>query len=403
MVKRFSYLKFIALGLIGSLIFSLQSFSQIREKADVKKKVILPDIPGYVTLKCDFHMHTVFSDGHVWPTFRVNEALRDGLDVISLTEHIDFEGFPDELKRDYNKSYAIAADAAKNTGLLVIKGVEISPRVPPYHNNALFVKDANILPIEYMKSGKKKFVMKDVMTHAQLIAPFLEVSKQGAFVFYNHPGYSWWDKRDTAIFTSFHQELLDKKILAGVEVANSGVYNIIAHRLAMKYNLTMLCNTDEHYDLYPRYQDTHRPMTLVFAVYKTEESVKEALVARRTAVYFDDFLIARQEQAEAFFKAAIQVTTEKKLRNGEPIFVINLFNNSDLPLKIQASADYNIEKFPMGQAMLTPHDTTQIILKAIWEYPKEIALKMTVTNILISPDEPLKSRFVFLTSEERKK
>jgi len=40
-------------------------------------------------------MHTVFSDGHVWPSFRVNEAIRDGLDVISLTEHIDYEGFPE--------------------------------------------------------------------------------------------------------------------------------------------------------------------------------------------------------------------------------------------------------------------------------------------------------------------
>lgn len=34
------------------------------------KKISIPDIPGYQTLKGDFHMHTVFSDGHVWPTFR---------------------------------------------------------------------------------------------------------------------------------------------------------------------------------------------------------------------------------------------------------------------------------------------------------------------------------------------
>ncbi len=71
---------------------------------DKKDSIRLPDIPGYQTLKCDFHMHTVFSDGHVWPSFRVNEAERDGLDVISLTEHIDFEGYPDEVKRNYNKA-----------------------------------------------------------------------------------------------------------------------------------------------------------------------------------------------------------------------------------------------------------------------------------------------------------
>jgi hypothetical protein len=27
----------------------------------------LPDIPGYQTLKADFHVHTDFSDGSVWP------------------------------------------------------------------------------------------------------------------------------------------------------------------------------------------------------------------------------------------------------------------------------------------------------------------------------------------------
>ena len=41
-----------------------------------------PDVPGYLTLKCDLHMHTVFSDGSVWPNIRVQEALRDGLDAI---------------------------------------------------------------------------------------------------------------------------------------------------------------------------------------------------------------------------------------------------------------------------------------------------------------------------------
>lgn len=396
-------LKKAPLILVPCLVLSLLASAQIQEKDDMQKKVSLPNIPGFQTLKGDFHMHTVFSDGHVWPSFRVNEALRDGLDVISLTEHIDYEGFPDELKRDYNKSYQIAAEAAKGKGLLVIRGVEISPRVSPYHNNALFVKDANILPIGYMKSGKKQFVMKDSMTHEQLIAPFLEAKKQDAFVFYNHPGYSWWDKKDTAIFTSFHKELLEKNILAGVEVANSGVYNIIAHRLAMKYNLTMFCNTDEHYDMYARYAKTHRPMTLVFAKDKTESSIKEAMIARRTAVYFDDFLIARQSEAEAFFKAAVKVTTEKKVRNGEPIFELSMFNNSDIPFKIRASADYNIEKFPMGLATLAPHDTTTMILKAIWQYPKQILLKMTVQNILVTPDEALKTQFVFIPNEEKKK
>ena len=51
----------------------------------------IPDIPGYQTLICDFHMHTVFSDGRVWPTVRVDEAWREGLDAIAITDHLEYQ------------------------------------------------------------------------------------------------------------------------------------------------------------------------------------------------------------------------------------------------------------------------------------------------------------------------
>ncbi len=240
--------------------------AQLQEVDDVKRHISLPDIPGFKTLKCDFHMHTVFSDGHVWPSFRVSEALRDGLDAISITEHTDYKGYPDDVSHDLNRSYDIASDAAKGKNILIIKGVEISPRVPPYHNNALFLTDAN-LPFGYMKIATHgQFIMKDTPTHEELLAPFIEAKKQGAFIVFNHPGnMPDWVVHDTAVFTDFHKELYANKMLSGIEVVNSGVYNVTAHRLAMQYNLTMMCNTDEHYDMYPRYQKTHRPMTLVFA------------------------------------------------------------------------------------------------------------------------------------------
>lgn len=33
----------------------------------------------------------VFSDGNVWPTVPVQEAWRDGLDVIALSEHAEYQ------------------------------------------------------------------------------------------------------------------------------------------------------------------------------------------------------------------------------------------------------------------------------------------------------------------------
>jgi len=380
-----SYSKRLLMLLIGSV----SSFSVAQTS-----EITIPDVPGFVTLKCDFHMHTVFSDGHVWPTFRVNEAVRDGLDAISLTEHIDYEGFPEVVDRDYNKSYEIAREAADKKGLIVIRGAEISPRVPPYHNNALFLTDANIIPSEYMKDGKKKFVMKDSITHDELMGPFLEVQRQGAFVSYNHPGYAWWDKKDTAIFTSFHHELLEKGILNGVEVVNSGRYNILAHKLAIKYDLTMLCNTDEHYDMYPRYADSHRPMTLVFAKERSEEGIKEALFAKRTALYFGDYIVARQPEAEGLFKASVTATSKFEMRNGEPILKVTLENHSSIPFETMLKADYDVELFPLGQVKIPAKDSVEVILKSLWDYPAQVKLDVAVMNVLISPGEALKTDFI---------
>ncbi|HBG87129.1 MAG TPA: hypothetical protein DEG09_08890 [Marinilabiliaceae bacterium] len=47
-----------------------------------RKEIRIPNVLGYQTLKCDFHMHTIFSDGDVWPAVRVQEAWEEGLDAI---------------------------------------------------------------------------------------------------------------------------------------------------------------------------------------------------------------------------------------------------------------------------------------------------------------------------------
>ena len=50
-----------------------------------RKEIILPEVNGYNVYKADLHTHTVFSDGHVLPKFRMNEAWQDGLDVVAVT------------------------------------------------------------------------------------------------------------------------------------------------------------------------------------------------------------------------------------------------------------------------------------------------------------------------------
>ncbi len=129
-----------------------------------------PNILGYQTLKCDFHQHTVFSDGEVWPSIRVREALMDNLDVISLTEHLEYQPHLGDIPhKDRNRSYQIAVKEAKNHELIIVKGSEITRAMPPGHSNAVFIEDAN------------KLIANDYLD------AFKEAKNQTAFVFWNHP------------------------------------------------------------------------------------------------------------------------------------------------------------------------------------------------------------------------
>ena len=94
------------------LVFSFLNIAQ--SKLDKHRKIIFPDIPGYKTLKCDFHEHTVFSDGHVWPTIRVMEAVKDNLDAIAVTEHLEYQPHKDDIPHpDRNRAYNIETKASE--------------------------------------------------------------------------------------------------------------------------------------------------------------------------------------------------------------------------------------------------------------------------------------------------
>jgi 3',5'-nucleoside bisphosphate phosphatase len=79
------------------LMISIHVFSQNvnkvfmpEKRVESRQEIVIPDIDGYKVMKCDFHIHTVFSDGDVWPDYRVSEAWKDGLDAIAITDHIEY-------------------------------------------------------------------------------------------------------------------------------------------------------------------------------------------------------------------------------------------------------------------------------------------------------------------------
>ena len=56
-----------------------------------KRKQFFKSPEGVFYISSDLHIHSVFSDGSVWPTIRVDEAVRDSIDLISLTEHLEYQ------------------------------------------------------------------------------------------------------------------------------------------------------------------------------------------------------------------------------------------------------------------------------------------------------------------------
>ena len=123
-----------ALAMAGNIRAQVPEFVKCEDYYDINQRTEfqIPDIGGFVTLTSDLHIHTVFSDGAVWPSTRVQEAWNDGLDVIAITDHIEYRPYRNYLNADLNESYRIAAAAAGSDGVLVIHGTEITRSVRPH-------------------------------------------------------------------------------------------------------------------------------------------------------------------------------------------------------------------------------------------------------------------------------
>ena len=279
------------------------------------KKLQFPNIDGYITLKGDFHTHTVFSDGSVWPTVRVDEAVREGLDVLALTEHLEYRPHKQDITADHNRSHELVVNQAKSKKLILIKGSEITRGMPPGHFNALFLTDCNPLEQKEWQSA------------------FDEAKRQKAFFFWNHPG---WERQqpDTTLWFPEHTRLYEQGCMHGIEVANGGSFFPEALEWALEKNLTMMGNSDIHAPSYyhtdPKGEE-HRTMTLLFAKERTADGVREALENRRTAVYYQDKIIGREELLRDFLQACLTV---KETRRTEKEIRLSVTNNSPLTLHL---------------------------------------------------------------------
>lgn len=281
-----------------------------------RKIVNLPDLPGFVTLKCDFHMHTMLSDGSVWPTVRVGEAYRDGLDAIAITDHVEYLPHKDYITKDHNASWKISETTARDYNIILVKGTEITRSMPPGHLNALFIQDASLIDVDSVMDAVG------------------EAIKQGAYIHWNHPGWKSQQPDGIPRMYDIHYELLKRKWLHGVEFFNHSEYYPLVMTFCKQYNLAVLANSDMHGVISEEYKgQTNRPMTLVFATARTHEALKEAMFAGRTLAYFNDMLAGKEEYARPFFHQCISVS--KPFYENDKNSYLEITNTSDIPFTLE--------------------------------------------------------------------
>ena len=379
-----------ALVLLSAGALSAQSYYQDAKNPDIlhhnernerfRKEIILPQVNGYNVYKADLHTHTIHSDGDVIPSFRVYEAWYDGLDIIAITDHIEYRSFEEKLVKyldkyvsdeykgavnhriddhplkegevmvDLNYVCREAAKYAERCGLLFIKGAEITrPGDTVGHFNALFTTDNNLIydqdPVQAVRNAKA----------------------QGALVMHNHPGW----KRTSIDYTPTELALYKEGLVDGIEVMNTDdFYPGIIDR-ALEKELFMSANTDIHQTTHLEHYGFDRPMTLILAKERTLEAVREALEARRTIAYGYNTLCGEEQLLKDFFTAGVKTSVMHKTSSFTSVALTNM-----------TSIPYVIRMEGKNQMKLDPFQTLWIKVSG-----DKTTLDREVLNMFYSKDK----------------
>lgn len=311
----------------------------IRYSRGARTEIVLPQVNGYNIYKADLHTHSAFSDGSVLPEYRVKEAWVDGLDVMAVTEHIEYrrqeskmlEYLQDYAKKgeeidnwdiinkpadkkgirvDLNYAVTLSQKAAEQYGLLIIPGTEIT-RNPQQigHYNALFTTDNNAI------------------YDADPLQSFRNAKAQGALIQHNHPGW----QRKSIDMPEFEVKAYAEGLIDGIEIMNGSDFYPGAIDRAKELGLFMSANTDVHGTTAMDYANVEvgRNMTLIFAKEKTLEAMREALEARRTLAYAFGNVAGDEQLLKDFFLACVKFEPVMKDYKNRQIFTIT--NTSSIP------------------------------------------------------------------------
>ena len=384
-------MKTLKLSLLILLVSAFSASAQIKESIlrhkpgvigdkGVRNEIYIPQVMGYNVYKADLHTHTIYSDGDMTPALRVNEAWCDGLDIIAITDHMEYRRTEREVFQymdryidpalrgkgavntnvlnrdpdskgilvDFNVGSKAAAKEAKRLGIMAIQGVEITRgKLGDY--NALFTTDNNAL------------------YDPNLEQTIRNARAQGAFIVHNHPQYS---KRTESTLPKHCEDFYAKGLIDGIELANGFTHYDRLFDYCFKGKYTPFANSDAHFLMSARFpnagKEYYRNMTLILAKDCTEESIKEALYAHRTIAYSANILIGEEELLTELFKACVEV---RKVGTDWKNLGVVVKNNSSLP--------FAVSKDGKNEYVVPANGTAIVYVRR-----GDKVLNLTVTNML---------------------
>jgi 3',5'-nucleoside bisphosphate phosphatase len=346
-----------------SLFTLLVAATAAAQPTQVRDTLPVPDVPGYKTLKCDFHMHTVFSDGEVWPITRLVEALRDGLDAIAISDHAAYNPHKDDVKPDLARPYAIARATAQQLGIVLIPAIEVNDE--DIHYNAIFLTDPNAL----VGVGLKEALVR--------------AKAQGGFAFWNHPGW-----KATPQWLPTVADLYRSGLFQGMELVNGSSFYPEAYPWIEERKLTILANSDVHRPMWERRRK--RPVTLVFALTADAAGIKEALLARRTAAWANGEVWGFEPHLAALWSGAVKPQPAEIAGTPGSGIALRLQNGSAIPFQLRYRSGPTWLKSP--GATLAPESTAGLALMVAKNAPagkQQVELEFEVTNLHTGPGRNL--------------
>jgi hypothetical protein len=137
----------------------------------------------------------------------------------------------------------------------------------------------------------------------------------------------------------------------------------------------------------------HRPLTLVFAKARTAEAIKEALFARRTAVYSGEKLIGDEQLLKPIFERSVRFNKTSLTLRGKGREYLQINNTSDITYELERVGELEALQIPktivLAQGKTVLFEVRSMLDLDRGDATKPFTMTYRVKNLLVGPEKPL--------------